>query len=331
MDYAGIYKITCLGNNKVYIGSAVWIKKRWSSHRTHLRQNIHHNPHLQNAFNLYGEKSFVYEVIEKCKKEKLIDREQYWIDKYNAFDKNTGFNVIPKADRSVMSEETKRKISLANKGRKKSAETRARMKAAQQNRSKEWCKNIGEGKLGHSLSEAHKKAISIANKGKHKLGHPLSEACKKAISIANKGKHKLGHSLSEAHKKALSVANKGKSLTQEHKNKIRSAVIKRWEKMGQEYKNKMRALLLGKPGRNRRKCMCIDTAEVFESFEDAAKQYHITSSAIRRAINKNGKCRKKRWKYLEERERNVQHNRTQKVRNESSGQKCKQILGSQVI
>jgi len=43
----GIYKIRNKQNNKVYIGSAVDIKKRWRDHKWNLKENKHHNPHLQ--------------------------------------------------------------------------------------------------------------------------------------------------------------------------------------------------------------------------------------------------------------------------------------------
>ena len=51
----GIYKITNLKNNKGYIGQSTDIKTRWINHKRELRNNIHRNPHLQNAFNKYGE------------------------------------------------------------------------------------------------------------------------------------------------------------------------------------------------------------------------------------------------------------------------------------
>jgi hypothetical protein len=43
---------------------------------------------LQNAWNKYGEDNFYFSVLELVPdKDKLIEREQYWIDKLNACDR----------------------------------------------------------------------------------------------------------------------------------------------------------------------------------------------------------------------------------------------------
>ncbi len=54
-----VYTIKNVINNKIYIGSAVNIKKRWHEHRNLLNNNNnnkHHSPILQNAWNKYGKK-----------------------------------------------------------------------------------------------------------------------------------------------------------------------------------------------------------------------------------------------------------------------------------
>lgn len=78
---SGIYKITNLVNSKFYIGSAVYFKHRKGVHIYDLKNNRHGNIHLQRAWNKYGKKAFKFELIEECKKEILIEREQYYIDK----------------------------------------------------------------------------------------------------------------------------------------------------------------------------------------------------------------------------------------------------------
>lgn len=81
----GIYKIENNINHKIYIGSAVNFDKRIAMHLYELRKNIHANGKLQNSFNKYGEKNFSFTLIEKCKKESLLNREQYYIDTLNPF------------------------------------------------------------------------------------------------------------------------------------------------------------------------------------------------------------------------------------------------------
>ena len=45
----GIYKITNIVNNKVYIGQSVDIKRRLYQHKKGLNNNKYHNLHFQNA------------------------------------------------------------------------------------------------------------------------------------------------------------------------------------------------------------------------------------------------------------------------------------------
>lgn len=78
----GIYKIINTKNNKIYVGSSVDIKKRWSTHRSKLRGSYHVNNYLQNAWNKYGEGAFEFEVIKKVNNyEELISAEQKYLEK----------------------------------------------------------------------------------------------------------------------------------------------------------------------------------------------------------------------------------------------------------
>lgn len=97
----GIYKITCMGNGKVYVGQSIRIKQRWKEHQSDLKNNKHYNHYLQNAYNKYGKNSFKYEILEQCPKTKLNEREEFYIkllDSYkNGFNCNTGgINFIGK-------------------------------------------------------------------------------------------------------------------------------------------------------------------------------------------------------------------------------------------
>ena len=61
---SGIYQILNKLNNKIYVGSAVNLSNRWSTHKCKLKQNKHGSPILQNAWNKYGEDAFKFEVLE---------------------------------------------------------------------------------------------------------------------------------------------------------------------------------------------------------------------------------------------------------------------------
>lgn len=86
----GIYKITCLATDEVYIGQSVAIARRWATHKRELKNGIHYNTHLQRTYNKYGEESFSYEILEQCPKNKLNEREKFYIKLYDSF--NNGFN-----------------------------------------------------------------------------------------------------------------------------------------------------------------------------------------------------------------------------------------------
>lgn len=59
-----IYKIVNTTNGKFYVGSTTNTRERFRTHRNRLRKNRHHAKHLQAAWNKYGEKAFVFVVIE---------------------------------------------------------------------------------------------------------------------------------------------------------------------------------------------------------------------------------------------------------------------------
>ena len=89
---SGIYKITNLTNNKFYIGSAVNIKNRWSSHKSELKRNVHKNRHLQRSWNKHDESLFKFEVLFTCLPKDLVRLEQYCINNYKP-----QYNISPNA------------------------------------------------------------------------------------------------------------------------------------------------------------------------------------------------------------------------------------------
>ena len=88
----GIYVCRNKENGKCYVGqSQVAIGTRKIHHLTHLRRNIHYNRQWQEDFNNYGENAFEWDVLEEVDdKEKLDEREIYWIKKLNSVE--NGYN-----------------------------------------------------------------------------------------------------------------------------------------------------------------------------------------------------------------------------------------------
>jgi group I intron endonuclease len=87
-----IYKITNIINKKCYIGQTQNYKTRFAAHKNALRKNQHENPHLQLAWNKYGEENFKFEIIEHI--ENYNEREIYWISFYQSTDKKYGYNIM---------------------------------------------------------------------------------------------------------------------------------------------------------------------------------------------------------------------------------------------
>lgn len=78
----GIYKIRCLPEDRIYIGSSVDIKRRWRSHRYDLRWQKHHCAGLQEAWIKYEETDFVWEIVEiVVDKEDLPKKELFHLGK----------------------------------------------------------------------------------------------------------------------------------------------------------------------------------------------------------------------------------------------------------
>lgn len=137
----GIYAIRNEVNGKMYIGSAIDISRRLATHFYRLRTNKHPSKHLQAAFNKYGEDAFERSTLEECAPEKLLEREQHWIDTLKpAYNKralvNNNFGLTgSEKQRRAVSEvgrraETLERLSEANKAAWADPEKRERRLAA---------------------------------------------------------------------------------------------------------------------------------------------------------------------------------------------------------
>lgn len=110
-----IYKITNKINGKVYIGQTCQgLQKRKGEHI--YRFNLGERDHkLYLAMRKYGLENFAFEIIcNVFDKNHLNELEKYFIKKYDSF--NHGYNMTIGGD--SVSEETRKKISSALKGRK---------------------------------------------------------------------------------------------------------------------------------------------------------------------------------------------------------------------
>src|SRR5262245_60629447 len=92
----GVYALVNLVDGKVFDSSSTDITKRSHDHLYLLRHNQHPNPHLQYAFNKYGETAFEMQILQEVAcEEELIPAEQYWMDHTRCYDHEHGYNIDP--------------------------------------------------------------------------------------------------------------------------------------------------------------------------------------------------------------------------------------------
>ena len=291
---SGIYLIKNIINNKVYIGSAVNIDKRWKEHKTLLKEGKHHSCHLQSAWDLYGEQSFAFELIEEVSNpQDLLEHEQVYLDHYKSYEGDRGYNIC--------------KVAGSPLGVKRSEETRKKLSEANKNRSEETRKKINEANKRRIISEETRKKISEANKGKI-----VSEETRKKLREANAGKkhseqtkqklREARQNLSEETRKKLSEAAKNrneetrKNMSEAQKGKVP------WNK-GKETPDHIKVRMSERKEKYKKKIerICPETGIVVEykSLKDAERdgyhRYHIVECC-------NGIAKKHKgyfWKYSE--------------------------------
>jgi len=118
---SGIYGIINLKNNKIYIGLSTRLNVRKKSHFNALKRGNHINKYLQSAFNKYGEDAFSFIVLEylESDKEKLKEREIYWIHYYLSNNRLFGYNMTCGGDGvRELDEDAKNRISIGRTRRR---------------------------------------------------------------------------------------------------------------------------------------------------------------------------------------------------------------------
>ena len=88
---SGIYKITCQETKEIYIGKSTDIKNRWQQHcKTAFNCGTIASSLLHRKMQQYGIENFTFELLEVVPKDKLSEREKFYIDFYKT--KETGLN-----------------------------------------------------------------------------------------------------------------------------------------------------------------------------------------------------------------------------------------------
>lgn len=89
---SGIYKITRLKTGEIYIGKSTDVRSRWQQHtKTAFGVGTIAHSILHTTMEKDGVQNFTFELLEEVPKDKLTEREKYWINFYDS--KSYGLNM----------------------------------------------------------------------------------------------------------------------------------------------------------------------------------------------------------------------------------------------
>ena len=210
-----IYLRTNLVNGKQYVGQTNDFKRReieWKCLKANYSSGI-----IDRARKKYGLENWKVEILRECETQDELNKWEIYYIKELSTKKPNGYNLTDGGfgnSGHIVSEETKKKVSIALKGKY----TGEKAFAYGVKRTEEQKQHLREIHLGKKHSEETKKKISEAHKGKR-----MSDEAKKKISETNKGREPW---------------LKGKHLSYETKNKISKSLKgkkypKSWKKVYQ--------------------------------------------------------------------------------------------------
>lgn len=217
---AGIYKLTCNANDKIYIGKSVNIRRRVYDH-AHCRKRGKCGTYLKNAIIKYGWAAFSVEVLELVENFNasednisLLEKESYYIELFESYNKDKGYNICKFSNDSAgvpKSQEHIEKIRKGNIGKKRSDETKRRMSIAKLGNT-----NMLGKKHSEDTKAKMKKSKSEEIKGKKRK--PMSEETKEKIRQKN-----IGRVVPEERKERIRQSSLGKPKSEEHKENMRKS------------------------------------------------------------------------------------------------------------
>lgn len=191
-----IYGIYNRSSGKWYVGQTANFRNRMSCHLSGLRKRAHRNSYLQRSFDVHGESSFEFVILEEVpdRAERNVS-EVVWIDFFRSHERAFGYNLesggglgkeISIETRQAISArmsgprhpwygkhlppETKLKISIANTGNKKSPEEKEHLRIIHtgMRASPEARRKMSLGQIGRRATPETREKISRAHAGKPK-------------------------------------------------------------------------------------------------------------------------------------------------------------------
>jgi len=207
---AGVYVIRNSIDGRVYVGATKELRRRFSTHQQRLKCGTHPNPGLQAFVNHHSIGALSFDLICLCEPHELLATEQFYLDFYQSYQEDLGFNRAALAGTTkgiIFTAESRAKISLNSRNR--SPETRAKLSKAAKNEalSAETRAKRSAAATGKTISAETRAKISESEKGK-----VVSIESRAKMSAAQTGKTK-----SPEIKAKISAAAKARAATPEAK------------------------------------------------------------------------------------------------------------------
>lgn len=247
-NITAIYLWRNLVNQKVYVGQAQNLYQRM---RQYLRGNDKDRV-IGRALAKYGFDNFDLSLLEeKIPLESLDGFEQRWMDFYESYNPEKGYNVCKEAG--------------TTRGFKHSERSKQKMRDGRRafiSEHPDFMRGENNPMYGKHLSQEHRNKIGEKSKGNQYAKGctwKMSDETKTKISKALKGKQNcLGRKLSQETKDKIAEANRRRTITDETRRKQSESHMGKTVKM----------------------VICLDTGVVYSSMKEAEEQTGVPSNAI---------------------------------------------------
>lgn len=268
-NHSCIYLLTNLINGKVYVGQTQNCYQRMKQYAG----NKEKRRLIGKAIIKYGIDNFDLTLLEiGVPIDKLNSLEQHWMDYYDSYNLEHGYNMCPEAG--------------TNRGYKYTEEDRAKMSKSAKQKFIDHPEYIKRGKdnpmYGVKMSEETRAKMSrsrIGNQNAKGSTWVMSQETKDKISKSMKGKQNcLGRKLSQETKNKIAEANRRRVITDEMREKQRLSHL----------------------GLSVKKVRCVETQIVYNSIGDASLAVNRDRSGIGKCCAGRQKtCGGYHWEFVE--------------------------------
>lgn len=262
-------------NGKLYFGiTHMPVSHRWRKDGTGYRQSVL----FWRVIQKYGWDNFQHIILmENLSEQVACECEKYLIAKYRTTNSKYGYNLCAGGEGTLgihfkHSEEAKRKISDAGKGR--------------------------------IISDWHKQRISEIHKGMHhtrETREHLSKTISKRYEDDITYRKRIADTVKQRWQEGAYANRKSHIVSEEHRKHL-SEAGKRSRPKGSFHhtevsKRKLSEAHKGRPAHNKRAIMCIETGECYDSIRGAEKRLAINNIGIA-LKDENRTAGKLHWRYL---------------------------------